>query len=118
MDAVTTTVMVPDVVCTSTLATGAVSELPPSTVTAAVGTPLKTTLLADVDDTVVVALKPIVTVAAPVPKRKLFDVADSEAVVAVITFDPVSGPNIETPKPGVVIVEDTTVNAVPVVAAV
>ena len=115
---VTITVIVPDVACTLTLLTGAVSVLPLSTVTVAVGTPVKTTLLADVDETVVVALNPIVTVAAPDPKMKLFDVAEMDALVVVIKFVPVSGPSIETPKPGVVMVDETTVSPVPDDAAV
>ena len=94
------------------MATAAVIVLQVVTVTTAVGIPVKTTLLADVDETVVVRLKPIVTVAAPVPNSKLFAVADIDAVVAVMMLVPVSGPNIQTPKPGVVMVDETTVRPV------
>ena len=115
---VTTTVIVPVVVCGLTLLMGAVNLLPLSIVTVAVGIPLKTTLLADVDDTVVVALKPMVTTAALAPKMKLLEVADIDAVVVVMTLDPVRGPTIDTPKPGVVMVDDTTVSPVAAAAAV
>jgi len=109
---VITTDKVPDAACELMFATEPVRVLHVVMVIVAVGIPVKMTLLADVDDTVVVALNVIVTVAAPVPKMKLLDVAEIDAVVAVITLLPVSGPNIETPNPAVVIVDETTVSPV------
>ena len=53
----TTTAIVPDVACTSMLATDDVTELPPVTVRVVVGTPTSTTLPADVEDTVVAESK-------------------------------------------------------------
>ena len=103
---------VPVDVCGLMFARAPVNVLHVVTVTEAVGMPLKTTLLADVDETVVVTLKPRVTVAAPVPKRKLLEVADMDAVVAVMRLVPVSGPNIDTPKPADVIVDEMTVSPV------
>jgi len=110
--------MEPDAAWTLTFATGALRVLALLTVTVAVGAPVKMTLLADVDETVVVALNVIVTVAAPVPKMKLLDVAEIDAVVVVITLLPVSGPTIETPNPGVVIVDETTVRPVEAASSV
>ena len=95
------------------MASAAVMVLQVVIVIVAVGTPVKTTLLAAVEETVVVKLKPIVTVAAPFPQIKLLDVDDMEAVLAVITFVPVSGPTMDTPKPADVSVEEMTLSAVP-----
>ena len=93
-------------------ATDDVRMLPPTTAIVAVGMPANTTLIADVDETVVAALNVIVTVAALAPKMKLLLVVDIDPPDVVTKFVPVSGPTIDTPKPGDVIVDEATVRPV------
>ena len=64
------------------------------------------------DDTDVLELNVIVTVAAPVPNAKLFPVVVILPPAAVIRFVPVRAPTIETPNPGDVIVDDDSVRPV------
>ena len=106
-------VTVPDVTCVLRLLTAALIVLPPSAVTVAVGIPLNTTLLALADEINEAPPNVMVTAMAPAPKAKLFDEVVIDAADVVITFDPVSGPTIDTPyPPDEVMVDDTTESAV------
>lgn len=110
---VTVSAIVPVDARTSTFAMKAVSLLPVSTSTVAEGAPLKTALLPPVEETVVVALKRIVTTAALVPNTKQSPEVVIEAVVVVIVLLPESGPNMETPYPlGEVKLDETRVSPV------
>ena len=110
VEAVTTTVMVPVAACTLKLATGDVRELPPLTVTVAVGAPTKTMLEAVAPVEIVVAELNVTVTVAAAPKMKLLDVVVIDAADAVITFAPVKAPAIETPNPADVMVDEATVS--------
>ena len=106
VDAVTTTVMVPVVVPTLTLAVPAVNLLAPLTVTVAVGTPLKRTLLPAVASMVVAVLNPIVTTAAPpAPNIKLLVPDVIWEPMTVTMFVPEVGPFMDSAKPADVMVD-------------
>jgi hypothetical protein len=107
---VTVSPSVPVVVAASTFVAGEVIVLPPRTVTVAVGTPENITFLA-AEESAVVEEKSAVTVAAE-EKTKLCDVVVIEAVVVVIILVPESAPATESPNPGDVRVDETTVRPV------
>lgn len=93
----TTRLIVPDPAPTFTFVTGAVSVLPPCTVTVAAGTPVKTILLVVPEFTVVVVSNVIVTCAEPPPNVKSLVDVEMTAPLVVIRFVPVRGPTMETP---------------------
>ena len=108
VEAVTTTLIVPVAACTLMLATGAVNELPPLTVTVAVGAPAKTMLEAAAPVEIVVPELNVTVTVAAAPNMKLLSVVVMDAALAVMTFAPVSAPATETPNPVDVMVDDVT----------
>ena len=114
---VTISVSVPAPVFAFTFETGDCSIVPLSTVIVAVGLPEEKKTLLAADETTVAALNVNVTVVSPRPKAKPWPAVVIRAPEVVIKFVPVVAPNIESPKPAEVSVDDTTVSAVADAAA-